>query len=317
MNARIARLALALAVSVSLAQCNEIAYPAKFTVKVMDEEGNPVPDTEVSARTFLRWQAGEGFGKDIADYQSEQTDETGHAVFEHPSKRGTFSIDVKQSELFYRTKTIHHKFEEVRGLRWKPENPTIPYVLKKKRNPIALHVKDFGYSSRRSYPKFGEECGYDLERGDWVQPHGKGQQVDFFLRIDLNKQDDDNFETKITVTFPNEEDGLIYYEDEPREGSEFVSDYKAPLEGYQKQKVLKRYSVDGVITSEINREKGNYYFRVRTKLDENGNVENAHYAKLYGDIPYFTYYYNPTPNDRNLEFDPERNLFPNERVISP
>ena len=40
MKPKIARLALALAASVSLAQCNEIAYPAKFTVKVMDEEGN-------------------------------------------------------------------------------------------------------------------------------------------------------------------------------------------------------------------------------------------------------------------------------------
>jgi hypothetical protein len=24
----------------------------------------------------------------------------------------------------------------------------------------------------------------------------------------------------------------------------------------------------------------------------------------------FTYYYNPTANDRNLEFDPKKNLFP-------
>jgi hypothetical protein len=23
----------------------------------------------------------------------------------------------------------------------------------------------------------------------------------------------------------------------------------------------------------------------------------------------FTYYFNPTPNDRNIEFDPEQNLF--------
>lgn len=25
----------------------------------------------------------------------------------------------------------------------------------------------------------------------------------------------------------------------------------------------------------------------------------------------FTYYLNPTPNDRNIEFDPKRNLFTN------
>ena len=35
----------------------------------------------------------------------------------------------------------------------------------------------------------------------------------------------------------------------------------------------------------------------------------------------FTYYLNPTPNDRNLEFDPKRNLMPGlkstEQVTAP
>jgi hypothetical protein len=52
----------------------------------------------------------------------------------------------------------------------------------------------------------------------------------------------------------------------------------------------------------------NYYFRVRTKLDENGNVVSARYGKIYGDFMQFSYYLNPTPNDRNVEFDPKQNL---------
>ncbi len=35
---------------------------------------------------------------------------------------------------------------------------------------------------------------------------------------------------------------------------------------------------------------------------------SANYAKIYGDFPKFVYFYNPTPNDRNLEFDPDKNL---------
>ena len=62
-------------------------------------------------------------------------------------------------------------------------------------------------------------------------------------------------------------------------------------------------------------------FRIRTVLDDMGNIVSARYGKIYGPIEYgesdtnpggkvrFTYYLNPTPNDRNVEFDPERNLF--------
>ena len=48
-----------------------------------------------------------------------------------------------------------------------------------------------------------------------------------------------------------------------------------------------------------------------------GDIISAHYTKIMGDIRlaaqgslHFTYYFNPTANDRNLEFDPTQNLFP-------
>ena len=63
-------------------------------------------------------------------------------------------------------------------------------------------------------------------------------------------------------------------------------------------------------------------FRVRTVLDNEGNITSARYGKIYGPVEYgeeerggggvrFIYYLNPTANDRNLEFDPSRNLMPN------
>jgi hypothetical protein len=69
---------------------------------------------------------------------------------------------------------------------------------------------------------------------------------------------------------------------------------------------------------DINR---NYYFRVRTVPDQNGNVKSALYGKIYGDFMQFSYYLNPTPSDRNIEFDPKRNLMktltPLEAVTEP
>jgi hypothetical protein len=68
-------------------------------------------------------------------------------------------------------------------------------------------------------------------------------------------------------------------------------------------------------------QKRNYFFRIRTVLDEEGNVKSACYGKIYGDFMDFRYYLNPTPNSRNVEFDPKRNLLqglkPDEQVDKP
>ncbi|MBR4172647.1 MAG: hypothetical protein IKR48_13430 [Kiritimatiellae bacterium] len=66
-------------------------------------------------------------------------------------------------------------------------------------------------------------------------------------------------------------------------------------------------------------------FRVRPKVDRNGKLLGAHYGKVYGPIGFAlgyrqngrrigegfltaTFYFNPTFNDTNLEYDPARNL---------
>jgi hypothetical protein len=67
---------------------------------------------------------------------------------------------------------------------------------------------------------------------------------------------------------------------------------------------------------------------VRTVVDEKGEIKSAYYGKIIGDIQFwgnrrmrFAYCLNPTPLDRNMEFDPKRNLFgdlpSSERVRTP
>ena len=80
------------------------------------------------------------------------------------------------------------------------------------------------------------------------------------------------------------------------------------------------------------KEDQNYFFKVRTKKDEKGNIVSALYGKIYGGVNYgifrcptaflyFTYYLNPNPNSLNMEFDPKKNLFKNlkplEQVTAP
>lgn len=55
--------------------------------------------------------------------------------------------------------------------------------------------------------------------------------------------------------------------------------------------------------------------RSRVKCDENGNIVAANYSKILGPMGLFgmvglkEVVFNPRPNDTNLEFDPNRNLY--------
>ena len=303
--------------SLLIANCNEKTYPAKFTVQVVDEADQPISNVHLKTGTFIRWQPGEAFGKDIWEGPDKQvTDEEGFVSFQYPSLRGVFGVIVTPlPEGYYRSSWPNYKFEKVENGQWTPENPMIKYVLKKKRNPIALYAKSL-YEGLL-VPKLGEKCGYDFQLGDWVAPHGKGKTIDIYFTVTFKKEENGDFDSSIEVTFPNEGDGMIYFEHNLREGSEFASDYFAPENGYKKRKLLRRFQKDGKITSEINRQTGNYYLRLRTVLNDKGEIESANYAKIYGDFMYFTYYFNPTPNDRNIEFDASKNLFKKEKIDRP
>lgn len=75
----------------------------------------------------------------------------------------------------------------------------------------------------------------------------------------------------------------------------------------------------------------NYFLRIRTRLDKDGNVINGLYGKIHGEISLgnyawlhmgvFDYYLNPNEGDTNIEFDTKNNLFKNlteyQKVADP
>lgn len=124
--------------------------------------------------------------------------------------------------------------------------------------------------------------------------------------------------------------------------SEMKMPHLAPEAGYDKLPILKIKHTTFEDSSELEKIPGNneyllrkangYFFRTRVKR-EGDKVVSANYGKLMGNINYrpaqlddawwgdkkknapafgsieFTYYFNPTANDRNLEFDVKKNLF--------
>jgi hypothetical protein len=89
--------------------------------------------------------------------------------------------------------------------------------------------------------------------------------------------------------------------------------HHAPLEGYLREH---QWEKSPNFTPPPD-EKLGFFIKTRIKTDESGNIISAHYAKIIQDLEIdirgrikFTSYFNPTPNDTNLEFDPNKNLTP-------
>jgi hypothetical protein len=185
-------------------------------------------------------------------------------------------------------------------------NPTVTLILKKIGKPVAMYAKRV----EKGPPVFNEPVGYDLMVGDWVGPYGKGITADviFFGKLDQKSRND--FDYKLTVSFPKPDDGIQEFGvSDGEKGSGLRSPHEAPTNGYAIEvfKTMSHHPGLGA-KDDMNDPNRNYFFRVRTAKDNEGNIVSAHYGKIYGDFMQFSYYLNPTPNDRNIEFDPKQNL---------
>ena len=206
-------------------------------------------------------------------------------------------------------------------------------IVRKKEKPIAMYAKEL----KLELPEQRKEIGFDMEKGDWVKPYGKGEVADFTLMGTKVYEDREHYEASVVMGFPSDQAGMQldpFRNHEAVKMSEFKTSRTAPLDGYRHtMNFISRWHGE-------HRDKGSttdatYLFRSRVQLDEEGKIVSCHYGKMIdavnvsaksnqpegNPIVRFTYYFNPTPMDRNLEFDPKQNLFPssdgNLQVVKP
>jgi len=303
---------------------SELVLPdAKITVKVVDEAGIPVADADV----------GVGFNQGGNTWIGERKSESIRGVSD---TNGLFSAQAKcmggigisvQKEGFYRSSVRQDypgTYQNKR--RWEPWNPTISVTLKEIKNPVPMFVKKV----QSEIPDENRSIGFDLEKGEWVAPYGKGVNSDFVFSLHRQIESQNDFENILTLQFPNEGDGIGEIIAEPVSWLSLRLSHNAPLIGYQPQwqKKVQYKLPEGFSFTPKQSDNQNYYFRIRTILDDDGNIVSALYGKIHGQIDTagyiakkctltFTYYLNPTPNDRNLEFDPDKNLFEGRDRFAP
>jgi hypothetical protein len=317
-------LSLMLVITLLSSGCAVAGLPkAKITYRVVDQEGNPIVGAHVDVG-FV-----EASGRSVTGF----TDTNGIFVAEDISSGGAGSL-VKKEGFYWggggcsytNLNKLLHRFE--------PWNPTVEVVMKEIRNPVSMVQIDG--RKRFKCPAYNKSLGFDFEKGDWVAPYGVGRTTDMILTYTP-------FENVITggtcrISFTNEFDGIMEYPFDPQDRSWFKWPYDAPEAGYTNSlsRYYKAYDYElnyselypndayfknkpihrGVKREDNAKEDEeiNYIFRVRSVIDEDGNLVKACYGKIQGEIHIgwantlrLKYWFNPHWT-RNLEDDPKRNV---------
>jgi len=306
-----------------------------LTLKVSDDTGQPLAGAQAIIK-FLKI-GGEGVNSGLTNENGEFSARTEMSLgtFLKADKAGHYMAQVDNTGDFF--------FYIPQG------TATVKLVLPRILQPIPLHVLRIDYLQ---LPAQSEWLGYDLAAADWVPPHGKGKTADIRFRYhkefkgyrseganlararDLSrisaerrgevfseeafKESAGKWSGALEMSFPREQEGIITEEGRYWFYGQLRLPHLAPEQGYAPS--LRFENEIGVPYGKKPLRYVGYYLRTRVKLDADGDIISANYAKIYDDIRFdargtvsFWYYFNPTPNDRNLEFDPARNLFPQSK----
>jgi len=282
---------------------NAACQPVRtVSVEVIGENLNPIENAEVVI----------GF----AGYHPHQS-EVNKGL---SNKEGVFKA-TGQPLLSIVTWADKERYYETRKDRLSKERDhDLTLVLREKKNPIPLYAKDEGLR----LPVNRKWIGYDFEVGDWVGKFGEGKIIDVFFKCNTEVTQPRDGQGTLEMKF-KEDEGLILVKDEFLSLSKMKMPHEAPLEGYDPVFFREEESFRNK-----NRQLNiGYFFRTRV-IKEGDKIVSARYGKIIQDINFypvlteakdengdvsdsyatvaFTYYFNPTPNDRNLEFDPSQNL---------
>jgi len=289
--------------------------PAQMSFHVIDDSSNPISGLGFGLGSWVSpaWNVmatgTNSFGT---------TDSKGNVTLSVLSENGIMGYGSKYGTPGFYGTHCEYQFKTTNGGKWQPWNPTVDVVVKPILNPIAMYARD----NNMDIPAKNTPVGFDLIAADWVVPYGKGTISDFIFtmteKIPFTKYNQP-YDLTWTLSFPNKGDGIQSVIGPPlNQGSALRLPRYAPEAGYESP-LVQQLSLNG--NKRLNGADGenqNYFFRVRTVLDESGKIKSALYGKIAGPIQYWgnkdvhmIYYLNPTANDRNMEFDPKKNLFKN------
>jgi len=289
-----------------------------FILRIHDDDDNPVANATVT-----------GYG--------------GRRIHGHSRADGTYLLwrGIRQGgghfrvdkEGYYPSRgEINHDRAELAALAVAARTPPKVVFTNITLRPIVNPIPMYARKVETRIPEAGRAFGFDLVASDWIAPAGSGTVADVIFRVDGTRIDYRNYDATLTIAFPNTHDGMqstsvaAERRHGVRNGSEYLLPRHAPVTKYERIRRWHRARAMGDchkddITDELESDQ-NHFFRIRSLSDASGSLVAALYGKIQENLKFelpheksqgvwlsFTYYLNPTPNDRNMEFDPSRNLF--------
>ena len=332
-----------------------IADTARFSVVVLDDKkALPIPNATVRANFSedIGWRAWTESPKPYVVI--EKTDKTGYCCIKGKTNCGRVACWIPQPpEGYYSGGGWGYRFKNKNLLGvWQPDNLVVTLRLDRVEKPIPLFVKRVELTNFRKgiggFDGTNSVVRFDLMKGDWLAPYGKGETADLEFKSTLVIKDKAwfmmeprkydwvyfyNLGTELVCL--NKDDGFSVFAPEPCFGIKIRNAEVAPktrrldlINIGRNQKFHKNGEDWDCQNYKDNYSERNISFRIRSKYDEKGNLKEAYYGKIYGDFEIegdekkgvtrisFLYYLNPASLDRNLEWDMKNNLCPNPGSLS-
>ena len=273
---------------------------ARIVYRVIDDEGNPITNTVVNGT----WQ--NDYPRKIWQ-RKYKTDEKGCFIAE--DKVGhSFACQIQKDGYYNSYDVVTFDWRAgvsplVKDGKWQPYGESRTVIVKRKKNQMD---SSYLWYTVIDIPVTNIWLGFDLESFAWVKPYGKGENSDMLLRFNsdpINRYSV-NWAT-MEVSFTNNPYAGFYIQEKDAY-SEFKSVYHADTNRIFRTDIT--YSIGKSIQEEnLLDEKHYMVVRTRTKVNEEGELISAHYGKIYGRWGIWggtraqMMFFNPTPNDTNLE----------------
>lgn len=312
-------LVIALTMYPLLASCGENPIQ-KFRINITDESGKPV--SGVTGKAWFNTSHPGGIGID-SYLVTGVSDNAGVVELQGKTIHYQTAIGAEMTG-FYPASKGAFWMKGKSGNQWLPSPVEEKLVMKKIFKPISMYAAGSGEGMRIDFPKgIKNSYGFDLMVRDWVAPHGKGKNADFiFEQFDgFSTNPQEGTTGKLTLSFPNDGDGILAMHLESHGGSYLRSPSEAPTGSYAKTNEFTSKPLELMKVKSEDLENMVWVFRIRTKKDSEGNIVSTHYGKIYGypqvmsmrGLPAlrFTYYVNGVSNDCGLEWDMKTNLIEN------
>lgn len=250
--------------------------------RVVDDAGLIVSNAVISTNTQRDRLANLGHADSPQRKIIAITDTNGCARIEFPCYSGEFSSYVSAMGFYPEHKKnlrFNYARDSVFFAHLLEHEKHLSFTMRKKLNPIPC----FGYGAGEDFPfplKNGR-FGFDMEKGDWTVPHGKGEVADFILR-----REESNGVYRAVLEFEGPFNGA--YKQKQESSTSFKSTYRADTNHVYAQTMdiwTKKRMGKETVRSQFVSDEEYLVIRSRSVVDADGNLKSCNYSKIYGVSP--------------------------------